>query len=70
MTPAAKMSPDTLTAVLNRSTNQSMATMTAYMPVTGRLIELQIITIKTRDAEGIGVTPIDARVERRTRMTY
>jgi hypothetical protein len=47
-----------------------MATTTAYIPVTGRLIELQIMTIRTREADGMGVTPMDAKVERSTTMTY
>jgi len=33
-------------------------------------MELQIITINTREADGMGVTPIEARVDRRTTITY
>lgn len=33
-------------------------------------MELQIITIKTREADGIGVTPIEASVDKRTTITY
>lgn len=66
---AANMSPLTLTAVLKRSMNQSMAMMTANMPVMGTPTLAMIMTVSTRDDEGMGVVPMDARVERRQMIT-
>lgn len=66
---AANKSPLTLTAVRKRSMNQSMAMMTANIPVSGMLTLARIMTVSTRDDEGIGVVPMDARVDRRQIIT-
>jgi hypothetical protein len=52
-----------------RSKNQSMLTITAYMPVMGTLTLWAIMTVKTSEELGIGVVPMLASVESRQMMT-
>ena len=47
-----------------------MATMTAYMPVMGTPTDWAIMTVRTREDEGMGVVPMEARVESSTMMVY
>jgi len=67
---AANRSPETLSTVLKRSRNQSIAMIRAYMPVIGTFTESAIMTIRTRDELGTGVAPMDARFDNTRMMMY
>ena len=56
---AAKRSPLTLVAVRKRSTNQSMATTMAYIPVMGMPTEPAMMTVRTNEELGMGVVAME-----------
>lgn len=69
MTALPNRSPDTLMAVRKRSRSQSIATMTANIPVTSTPTELAIMTMRTSEADGIGVVPMEASVASKQMIT-
>ena len=49
--------------------NQRLTYITPYMPVIGTLTLPAIMTVRTSEELGMGVVPIEARVDKRQMMT-
>jgi hypothetical protein len=49
--------------------NEGLRGKLTYIPVMGTLTADAIMTVRTRELDGIGVVPMDARVESKQMMT-